>query len=108
MMSALFGSSFAFGGDIALPSRFVRELTGTLRTRWRCMALAVDVPALSETGLTRTQAHYGYLWWVSAPDSALPQIFSAFGYRWFAVKTSTPTGMPSHCQSRRAAVSDHS
>jgi hypothetical protein len=62
----------------------------------RSSSVAISTSTISETGLTRTQAHYGYLRWVSAPDSALPQNFSAVGYRWFAVKTSTPTGMPSH------------
>jgi hypothetical protein len=96
MMSALFGSSFAFSGDIALLSLFVREIDWHPRNPVALHRVSRGRSStISETGLTRTQAHYGYLWWVSAPDSALPQNFSAFGYRWFAVKTSTPTGMPS-------------
>ena len=105
MMSALFGSSFAFSRDIALKQiadRRGRLLPGqggrvvSIKVTDRSSGVAISTITISETGLTRTQAHYGYLWWVSAPDSALPQSFSAVGYRWFAVKTSTPKGTPSH------------
>ncbi|HEY2059485.1 MAG TPA: serine hydrolase [Amycolatopsis sp.] len=35
--------------------------------------------AISRTGLSGTQARYGYLWWVSEPGPSLPKSYSALG-----------------------------
>jgi CubicO group peptidase (beta-lactamase class C family) len=41
--------------------------------------VAGSTSAISETGLAGTQAHYGYLWWVSEPGPSLPEAYSALG-----------------------------